>query len=385
MYEELEYDSVRDQYTEVSFDEFSEDSDENQSQHAQVNPLLILKRQKKRKTRKTTLSNLARLIKKSGRLNTFLKQRTNKNIYYIRDLGNTLLGIRWRWILITLFLVNVGCFLVFGMLWWVIAIGSGDFNPNVTEPCIVNTNTLTGYFLLSAETITTIGYGYRYPSEQCNFGWFMLVSQVVLSVAIQGTLVSVVYVKITKPITTSSTSVFSKKAVICMRDGKLRFIFRINDFTKKIWCGTNISLYFMDKESIYPNTEFEIIQMEVEPHGLLIFPLEIEHVINETSPLWTFRPLDILESRFEIIAVAEGSSNITGQVSQNRTSYSNSDILWGHRFMPCVDYDDEEECYVVDYKKFKQIIPFNSPLCSAKMLGDIQHSTSLTTKSFEYK
>lgn len=76
--------------------------------------------------------------------------------------------------------------------------------------------------------------------------------------------------------------------------------------------------------------------------------------------------------RFEIIAVAEGSSNITGLVSQIRTTYSNTDILWGQRFKSCVDFHEEQNAYIVDYKKFKQTQPFDTPLCSAKKLADIQ-------------
>ncbi|CAG9863185.1 unnamed protein product [Phyllotreta striolata] len=374
---ELEYDSKLDQFTEVIFNEFSDSSDEEEDNTSI--PLLILKRRKIKRHVRSSLTNftLARLISRSGKLNVFLTKLSNKNLTYIKDLGNTLLGIQWKWILFTLIVVNFVCFFAFGLLWYGIAISSGDFDQNNTDFCVINTRTLTGYFLLSAETITTIGYGYRYPTEQCNLGWLMLMLQVLLSVAVQGVLVSVVYVKITKPISATAQKIFSKKAVICIRDGKLRFVFRINDFKKKIWCSTYISLYFIDKELVYPNEEYDMIQMKIEPHGLLIFPLEIEHVIDEESPLWSFRPLDILQSRFEIIAVAEGSSNITGQISQNRTSYSNSDILWGHRFEPCVDYDTAKNRYVVDYKKFKQTQPFDTPLCSAKKLKDIRRKVSL--------
>ncbi|CAH1163836.1 unnamed protein product [Phaedon cochleariae] len=383
MSEMLEYDSILDQYKEVVFDEFSDSSEEEykgNSKHS--NAVLVLRKRSFSKSRSSYIRqfNLARIISKSGRLNTFLTQLHHKNISYIRDLGNTLLTIRWRWIIMTLFLVNFICFIIFGCLWWFLAYVNGDFHANATVKCVENTQTLTGYILLSVETITTIGYGYRVPTEHCQGTWVLLTLQAMLSVAIQGALVSSVYVKISKPFTNISSSIFSKKAVICMRDGKLRFIFRIHDFKRKIWCGTNISLYFMDKEQIYPNTEFEMIQMEIEPHGLLIFPLQIEHVIDEYSPLWTFRPLDILQSRFEIIAVAEGSSNITGIVSQNRTSYSNSDILWGHRFKHCVEFDDIEHAYMVDYKKFKQAIPFDTPLCSAKKLREVERMQDLSKK-----
>lgn len=75
--------------------------------------------------------------------------------------------------------------------------------------------------------------------------------------------------------------------------------------------------------------------------------------------------------------MAEGSSNITGQVSQKRTSYSNSDIYWGQRFRPCVDYDEALQAYIVDYKKFKQTVPFDTPLCSAKKLANIEREVSV--------
>lgn len=70
--------------------------------------------------------------------------------------------------------------------------------------------------------------------------------------------------------------------------------------------------------------------------------------------------------------MAEGSSTITGQVSQNRTSYTNEDVMWGHRFVNCESYDENLQSYVVDYKKFKQVVPFDTPLCSARKLAEMQ-------------
>ncbi|KAF7277858.1 G protein-activated inward rectifier potassium channel 3-like [Rhynchophorus ferrugineus] len=375
------YDSTKDEYIEVDFDEFSESEPDEEDLNPtdtvrSLEPLLVLRKQKKKRKYRSSLINrlyLTRIVRKSGRLNTFLTKLPHKNLSYFRDLGNTLLTLRWRWILLTLCLVNFGCFVTFSWLWMFLAQVSGDFDQvNVTQtPCIVNARTFSGYLLLSIETMTTIGYGYRYPSEHCVGGWSLLMLQALFNTFVQGALVSAVYVKTSKPFAKSS-SLFSKRAVVCMRDGKLCFIFRIHDFSKKIWCGTNISLYFIDKEQTDIDGDFEMQKMTIEPHGLLIFPLEIEHVIDENSPLWKFRPLEFLHGRFEIVAVAEGSSTITGQVSQNRTSYSHSDIMWGHRFVPCVDYDEEKKTYVVDYKKFKQVNPFDTPLCSARKLTEIQ-------------
>lgn len=101
----------------------------------------------------------SRIIKKSGRLNIFLMKMPNKNLSYIRDLGNTLLSIRWRWILMTLFLVNFACFVIFGFLWYITAWQSGDFETNHTDVCTVNTKSLSGkyrllYISLSMQNLT---------------------------------------------------------------------------------------------------------------------------------------------------------------------------------------------------------------------------------------
>lgn len=156
---------------------------------------------------------ISRIVSKTGRLNTYQIKIPKKYITYFRDLGNTLLNIRWRWIMTALCLVNFASFFLFGLLWMLIAYISGDFSEKTQDLCIINTKTLTGYILLSIETMLTIGYGYRYPTEKCIIGWIVPFLQALVSVGIQGILVSAVYVKISKPFTKNSLSIFSKKAV----------------------------------------------------------------------------------------------------------------------------------------------------------------------------
>lgn len=78
--------------------------------------------------------------------------------------------------------------------------------------CVIKSS-FTGYLLLSIETMTTVGYGYRYPTEHCIGGWVLLMLQAIFNTCVQGALVSAVYVKTSKPFTKNS-SVFSKKAVV---------------------------------------------------------------------------------------------------------------------------------------------------------------------------
>lgn len=81
----------------------------------------------------------------------------------------------------------------------------------------------------------------------------------------------------------------------------MRLIFRLNDPSGKIWCNTSISVYFIDKSACLNNnasaSDFVLKRMKVQPHGLLIFPLEIEHIIDEHSPLWEVEAGDMLQTR----------------------------------------------------------------------------------------
>ncbi|XP_044264112.1 inward rectifier potassium channel irk-1-like [Tribolium madens] len=342
-----EYDGENDQYNEIF--EFSQTSNSRRS------------------SRFSTTSLFSRIISKSGRLNIYQVKIPRKYLNYFRDLGNTLLNTRWRWIITVLCLVNFVSFFLFGLLYMWIAYASGDFETD-RDFCIVNTKNLTGYILLSIETMLTIGYGYRYPTEKCTIGWIVPLLQALVSIGIQGVLVSAVYVKIAKPYTKNSLSIFSKKAVVAQRDGEMCLIIRIIDLTEKISIGTNVTMYFINKSQ----DPIQIKQIKIQPFGCLIFPIEIIHVIDSQSPLWDISPLELLTKPFEIIVVAEGLSVITGQASQNRTSYTNSDLLWGHRFTPCVHFDTIKEQFVINYKNFNKITPFDTPLCSAHFLNSIK-------------
>jgi potassium inwardly-rectifying channel subfamily J, other len=73
------------------------------------------------------------------------------------------------------------------------------------------------------------GYGEKYPTEECPEAIFLLIIQLVLGVAIDAMMVGVVYVKAIRPPKYADFK-FSRKAVICQRDGKLNLIFRVADF-----------------------------------------------------------------------------------------------------------------------------------------------------------
>lgn len=82
-----------------------------------------------------------------------------------------------------------------------------------------------------------------------------------------------------------------------------------------------------------------------------------------------------------MIVSLQGTSITTGQCSKTRTSYLTSEILWGHRFKPCVKLDNDKDTYYIDNTDFNTTEEVLTPLCSAQRLYEVVQEISSTIYS----
>lgn len=61
-----------------------------------------------------------------------------------------------------------------------------------------------------------MGFGNTYPLHYCSQVWVILMLETLANVTINGALVTMVYVKVTRPLTKDSTRLFSKTAVVSL-------------------------------------------------------------------------------------------------------------------------------------------------------------------------
>lgn len=101
-----------------------------------------------------------------------------------------------------------------------------------------------------------------------------------------------------------------------------------------------------------------------------IWPMTIVHKVDEDSPLYNMSASDMLQDRFEIVVILEGTVESTGQSVQSRSSFIGTEILWGHRFEPVVSYNKERQGYEINYAKFDSTTPVDTPLCSGAELDE---------------
>lgn len=194
---------------------------------------------------------------------------------------------------------------------------------------------------------------------------------------VQAFMVGIVFAKMTRPKRRTQTLLFTKNAVICQRDNQLVLMFRVGDMRKSHIIGANVRAQLIKHKQTKEGEVLSQYQVELEvgtddcaSDVFFIWPLVIVHKITAESPFYNLSASDMLHEKFEIVVFLEGTVESTGQSTQARSSYLNTEILWGHRFDPVVSYNREAQGYEIDYSKFNETIQVDTPLCSAKELAE---------------
>lgn len=238
-----------------------------------------------------------RVILKNGNINLSSVNVDQRRRRYLQDTFTTMVDIRWRW---NLLVFSMGFFISwfgFSIIWWLIAFSHSDFDhldDQEWTPCVMNLKNFASVFLFSIETQHTIGYGSRFITEQCPDALFVLSLQSITGVMIQCFMVGFVFAKLSRPQRRLQTLIFSRYALINVRDAKLCLMFRVGDVRDRSQIiGAKISALIIlkkctDEGEIIPYYHLPLsVQFdEIKDELFLIWPAIIVHVIDKTSPFY---------------------------------------------------------------------------------------------------
>ncbi|KAG6454496.1 G protein-activated inward rectifier potassium channel 3 isoform X2 [Manduca sexta] len=334
-----------------------------------------------------------RVIFKHGDCNVVQWNVAKRRRRYLQDIFTTLVDAQWRWTLLVFALSFILSWLLFALIWWLIIFTHGDLTPpgpneNTTfTPCLNNVNSFTGCFLFSVETQHTIGYGSRTTNEECPEAIFVMCIQSIVGVFIQAFMVGLIFAKLARAKKRNTTLLFSRNAVICLRDGEYCLLFRVGDIRKSHILEAHVRAQIIRKKITREGEVLPFYQQELkvgadgeEDRLMFIWPMTIVHKINEKSPLYNLSASDMLRERFEIVVMLEGVIESTGMTTQARSSFLPSEILWGHRFETMVSFRKDTGEYEVDYTRFNNTYEVDTPLCSAKQLDELRATVSTSQK-----
>ncbi|XP_069616848.1 ATP-sensitive inward rectifier potassium channel 15 isoform X2 [Ranitomeya imitator] len=305
-----------------------------------------------------------RVISKSGHSNVKIDKVDGVFFLYLQDLWTTVIDMKWRYKL-TLFAATfflTWCF--FGVIYFIIAIVHGDVRADPTSnhtPCVMNVDSFTGAFLFSLESQTTIGYGFRFITEECPVAIILLVAQLVLTTLIEIFITGTFLAKIARPKKRAETIKFSNKAVITKHDGKMCLVVQVANMRKSLLIQCQLygkllhSYETKEGEKILlkqANMSFHVDSSSESP--FLILPLTFYHVLDENSPLRDLTPENIKMKEFELVVLLNATVESTSVVCQTRTSYLPDEIYWGYEFVPVVSLSPQGK-YVADFSNFDKI------------------------------
>nr|XP_056706985.1 ATP-sensitive inward rectifier potassium channel 11 [Euleptes europaea] len=330
----------------------------------------------------------ARFVGKNGACNV-----AHKNIReqgrFLQDVFTTLVDLKWPHTLVIFTMSFLCSWLLFAMIWWLIAFAHGDLDQSTQMhlpggglgaggfvPCVTEMHSFTSAFLFSIEVQVTIGFGGRMMTEECPAAIFVLIVQNIVGLVLNSIMLGCIFMKTAQAHRRAETLIFSKHAVIALREGKLCFMLRVGDLRKSMIISATIHMQVVKKTSslegeVVPLNQIDI-QMENPVGGnniFLVSPLIIYHVIDKNSPLYEVSPANLHQHEdLEVIVILEGVVETTGITTQARTSYLADEILWGQRFVPIVAEEDGQ--YSVDYSKFGKTVKVPTPNCTAKQLEE---------------
>ncbi|XP_044225016.1 G protein-activated inward rectifier potassium channel 3 [Thunnus albacares] len=317
-----------------------------------------------------------RYVEKNGRCN--VQHGNMRETYrYLTDIFTTLVDLNWRCSLFVFVMAYAVTWLFFGAIWYLIAYCRGDLDHLEDEtwtPCVNNVNGFISAFLFSIETETTIGYGHRVITDQCPVGTMLLLLQAILGSMVNAFMVGCMFVKISQPNKRAETLVFSKHAVISLRDDKLCLMFRVGDLRSSHIVGANMRAKLIKSKQTQEGEFIPLDQTDIsvgfetgDDRLFLVSPLVISHEIDAHSAFWDMSQAQLEKEDFEIVVILEGMVEATGMTCQARSSYLAEEVLWGHRFSPMMSL--AEGFFDIDYGAFHHTFEVDTPSCSARELS----------------
>ncbi|KAK0145676.1 G protein-activated inward rectifier potassium channel 3 [Merluccius polli] len=317
-----------------------------------------------------------RYVEKNGRCN--VQHGNMRETYrYLTDIFTTLVDLNWRCSLFVFVMAYAVTWLFFGAIWYLIAYCRGDLDHLEDEtwtPCVNNVNGFISAFLFSIETETTIGYGHRVITDQCPVGTILLLLQAILGSMVNAFMVGCMFVKISQPNKRAETLVFSKHAVISLRDDKMCLMFRVGDLRSSHIVGANMRAKLIKSKQTQEGEFIPLDQTDIsvgfetgDDRLFLVSPLVISHEIDAPSAFWDMSQAQLEKEDFEIVVILEGMVEATGMTCQARSSYLAEEVLWGHRFSPMMSL--AEGFFDIDYGAFHHTFEVDTPSCSARELS----------------
>jgi inward rectifier potassium channel len=271
------------------------------------------------------------LINQDGSINI---RRRGLPFFRTDDNYHTLITMSWTkfWLIVLAGYLFVN--IVFAFIY--VAIGVEHLNGSEGTDALHH---FLDAFFFSAQTISTVGYGHISPSGVAANSVAALESMLGLLAFALAT--GLLYGRFSRP---SAKILYSQKIIIAPYLDTCRgLMFRLANLRRNVLIDLEIEVIFSYNEDVNGKVVRRFFPLELERKRVSILTLNwtVVHPLDDKSPLrdMTADELQRTEASFSILLKA--FDDTFSQTINSRTAYTHKDIVWGAKFSPTFDRDDD--------------------------------------------
>jgi len=272
------------------------------------------------------------LINKDGTPNV---KRTGLSYFNTANNYHTLITMSWT----RFWLMVVSGYVVLNIFFAIIYVSLG---PESLDGHSGNTayNHFWDAFFFSAQTISTVGYGHISPRGMAANSVAALESMMGLLAFALAT--GLLYGRFSRP---SAQIIYSKNILVApyLENGK-GLMFRLANLRRNILIDLEIEIIFSFNETLENGKvmrRFYPLEVERRKVSVLTLNWTVVHPLDENSPLIDMTKEDLEKTEAGFAILLRAFDDTFSQTVHSRTAYQYNEIVWGAKFKPAFDRDED--------------------------------------------
>jgi inward rectifier potassium channel len=262
-----------------------------------------------------------RFLNKDGSVNI---KRLDGDFFRRLDLYHTFLNITWKRFIVIVLIGYMVANLFFASLYYLAGTQNFGNLSNVDER-----HKFTELFFFSAQTLTTVGYGYIYPKGT-------LVSSIAAIESMTGLLVfalatGVLYGRFSKP---RASIRYTTHALLAPYEKITGFMFRMANTTQNELIESEAQVILSMNDLKTSQRVFLPLELEIKKISFMPLSWTIVHPIDENSPIFKYTKEDLIKADAEFLISVKAINDTYSQTVYSRTSYRGHEIIENAKFKP---------------------------------------------------
>jgi inward rectifier potassium channel len=272
-----------------------------------------------------------RLVNRDGSINV---KRKGLSIFNTSNNYHTLIMMSWGkfWLLILSGYLTAN--IIFAFIY--VSLGPGTLNGAVGNTFFYR---FMDAFFFSAQTISTVGYGHISPHG-------MAANSVAAFESMMGLLAfalatGLLYGRFSRP---SAKIKYSEHLLVApYRDNGKGLMFRLTNLRRNTLIDLQMEVIFSYNEDVDGKKIRRFLSLELERKRVSILTLSwtVVHPLDNDSPLKDITPEEMVSSEASFAVLLKAFDDTFSQTVHSRTSYMYDEMIWGAKFKPTFDRDEE--------------------------------------------